>query len=124
MAFGCEVDDAVNIVFPHDVEHGIEVADVGFFKSVIGHVFDVFQILQIACIGQFVEVDNAIFRIFVDKQSDNMAADESGAAGDDYIAFEIHCWLESWFMHSMRDSCQCGILNPKVVRNFVLSSTE
>ena len=82
MAFSSQMDDTVYTILLHDFLHLFVVADVGFDESVVRLVFDVLQIGQVTGVGQFVQVDNVILGIFVDEQSDYMAADESGTASN------------------------------------------
>lgn len=77
MAFSRQMDDTVYMVLLHDFLHFLVVADIGFDESVVRLVFDVLQIGQVTGVGQFIQVDNVILGIFVDEQTDYMAADES-----------------------------------------------
>ena len=67
MAFGCQVDDTINTILPHQSLHFFKIADVGFYKCIIRLVLNIFQVSQITCISQFVKIDNVIVRIFVHK---------------------------------------------------------
>ena len=101
MAFGCEVYDAVDVLCLHEPEYAVEVADVHLDELVIGLVLYVLEVGEVACVGEFVEVDDVVFRILVDEQADYVAADEAGAAGDDDI---LHCAYRSVLMSN-------GVLN-------------
>lgn len=83
MAFGSEVDDAVHVFFLHQSQHSLKVADVHLHEAVVGLVLDVFEVSQIACVGEFVEVDNPVFGVLVHKQTYHMATDKTGTSGDD-----------------------------------------
>ena len=93
MAFGGQVDDAVHVVFLHELHDAVEVADVRLDEGVVRAVLDVLQVGQVAGVGQFVEVDDVIVRIFVHEQAHHVAADEPGAAGDDDVTLEFHVLL-------------------------------
>lgn len=88
MAFGGKVDDAVHAVLRQQFPDGFEVANVRLYKSIVRAAFYIFQVRQVAGISQFVQVDDAVLRIFVHEKAHHMAADKSGAAGYDYVAFE------------------------------------
>ena len=85
MALCREVNDAVDTVLLHELLYKLIVADVALHKGVVGLVLDVVEVGKITSIGQFVEIDDFIIRIFVDKQAHNMRADKTGAARDDYV---------------------------------------
>jgi hypothetical protein len=88
MAFGREMNDAVDGILLEEREHIIEFADVAFHENIIGTVFDVFQVGQIAGISEFVEIDDAVVGIFVHKQPNHVRSDESGAARNEDISRE------------------------------------
>ncbi len=83
MTLGRQVDDTVHLLLPHQLQHPLEVADIHLHELVIGPVLDILQVGQIAGIGQFIQVDNLVLRIFVHKKPDYMAADKPGTSGDD-----------------------------------------
>ena len=89
MALRGEMDDAVNMLVLYEPVHFIEVADVGPDELVVRHVLDVLKGREIAGIGEFVDVDDVVVRIFVDEEPDYVGADEAGAAGYDDGTF-IH----------------------------------
>ena len=82
MGFRREVDDAVHVVFGDDLQHRVEVADVGLDKGVVGLFLDILEVRKVAGIGQLVQVDDPVIRIIVHEQPHDMAADETGSAGD------------------------------------------
>ena len=90
MALGGEVYDAVDVFILHQLVDTLEVADVHLDEAVVRLVLDVLQVGEVAGVGQLVEVDDFVFRIFVDEEADDVAADEAGAACDDDGAFVCH----------------------------------
>ena len=56
-------------------------------KRVVRTVLDVPQVREVAGVGQAVEVYDPIVGVFPDEQPHDVRADESGAAGDQDIAF-------------------------------------
>ena len=60
--------------------------NICFFKKVVGRTFYFNQILQVARIGQGIQVDDAVVRILRDEATHDMAADETGATGDQKCA--------------------------------------
>ena len=85
VTLGGQMDDAVDLLVLHQLVEGVEVADVHPHELVIRLVLDVLQIGQIAGVGELVEIDDIILGIFVHKEANNMASDESGTAGDNDI---------------------------------------
>ncbi len=85
MALGGEVDDAVDVFVLHQFVDTVEVADVHLDELVVGLALDVLEVGQVAGVGQFVEVDDFILGVLVDKEPYHMASDETGSAGDDDV---------------------------------------
>ena len=89
MALGGEMDDAVDTVTGDDATHLVKVGDVGLDKCVVRLVLDILEVGKVAGVGQLVKVYNIVFGIFVDKQSDDVRADEAGSAGDEYVTLHF-----------------------------------
>lgn len=90
MALGSQVNDTVDLILHHESLHQVEVANVAFHKCVVEAVFNIVQVGKVAGIGEFVEVDNAILWIFVDKESHHMRPYKAGPTGNDDIALKVH----------------------------------
>lgn len=72
MALGCEMDDAVNFIFPNDAPHLVEVGYVGFYECVIRLILDVLEIGKIPGIRKLVEVDDMVVGILVYEKAYNV----------------------------------------------------
>ena len=83
MGLGGEVDDAVDVLFLEELQDAVEIADVEADETVVRAVLDVLQVREVAGVGQFVEVDDPVLRVFVHEEPHDVRADETGAAGDD-----------------------------------------
>ena len=81
------MDDTVYVFILHQLVEGFEVADVHLDKLVVRLALDVFQIGQVSGIGQLIQIDDVVFRVFVYKQTDYMTTDESCSTGDNDISF-------------------------------------
>ena len=90
MAFGSEVKDAVDGEFLEHLGHRFGIANIGLDEHVVRRVLDVAQVLQVTRVGQRIEVDDAVLRILGDEAAPDMAADESGTAGDEDGALKAH----------------------------------
>jgi hypothetical protein len=51
--------------------------------------FQIFQIFEVAGVGQFVVIDNKIMRIFPIDIADKIRADKAGAAGDEHFHIRV-----------------------------------
>ena len=67
MTFSCQMDDSVDLLFLYQLGDGFKVAYIQFYKTVIGFIFDILEVTQIPCIGQFVKIDDSVIGVFVDK---------------------------------------------------------
>ena len=94
VALGGKMDDAVHLFLLHKGVEAFEVADVHLDELVVRLVLYVLEVFQVAGVGQFVKVDDLVLGIFVDKQADNVTADESGTSGYDDGSAVVHNWLE------------------------------
>ena len=83
MALCSKVDDAIDFLCLHEGKHSLEVADVHLHEAVVGPVLDVLEVGEVACIGEFVQIDDAVLRVFVHEKAHDMASDEAGASCDD-----------------------------------------
>ena len=76
------------MVLLHQFANLLEIADVRLDKRIVRLIFDVFQVCQVSGVGQFVEVDDPVIRVFVDKQPYDVRTNETGTAGNDNISFK------------------------------------
>ena len=95
MALGSEMDDTVYLLVLHKLIESIEVADVHLDKLVVWLVLDVLEVGKITCIRQLVEVDDFIIWIFVHEEANDMRANKSGSASNNYISFIHMLWVMS-----------------------------
>ena len=101
MGLGGEVDDAVYVFILHELIEGFEVADVHLDKAIVGRRLDILEVGQISRIGQLVKVDNLILRVFVDKQTYDVAADKTCSACNYNRPFEFHIISFSDFLDAV-----------------------
>ena len=87
MALGSEMDDTVNLLVLHQLIESIEVADVHLDKLIIGLVLDVLEVGEVTSVCKFVQVDDVILRVFVHEEANDMRANKSGTACNNYISF-------------------------------------
>ena len=83
MTFSCQVNDPIGFVLIKNSFEFCRIKNVYFFKNIVRCNFNVTQVFKVTCIGQCIEVDDFIIWIFIDKQPDNMRANEAGTAGDE-----------------------------------------
>ncbi len=82
MAFGSEVDNAIDLLVLHQLVEGFEVTDVHLHEFVVGLALHVLEVGKVASISQLVEVDDVIVWIFIDKEAYNVRANEACTASD------------------------------------------
>ena len=82
VAFGREVDDALDVVLGKEGFYEGFVADVTFDEGVVGECFGFFEVVEVARIGEFVEVDEVVLGVFLGKVWNEVGADKAGAASD------------------------------------------
>ena len=78
---GGEVDDGVGGV-GDGVAHGLSVGDVGA-DELVSLVGDAIEVLEVAGVGQEVDIDDADVGALVEDDADETGADEAGASRDD-----------------------------------------
>ena len=89
MAFGSEVDDAIDLFVLHELVERVKVADVHFHELIVRLALDVLEVREVARIGKLVKIDNLVFRILVHEKANYVATNEACAAGDDDCFFHI-----------------------------------
>ena len=90
MRLGSEVNNAVNMLFLHEGIDSVEVAYIRTDKTVVGTVLNILEVGKVAGISKFIDVDDTIVGILIDKKPYHMTPYKSGTAGDD----DIHNFTE------------------------------
>src|SRR5574344_548177 len=90
LAFSSKMDNAIHLMVSNDFAHHLEIAGICFDESIIGPILDFFEIGQIPSIGQFVQIDNMVFRIFVNQINNQVTANETGTASNQYCPLVFH----------------------------------
>ena len=83
------MDDAIDPLVLHEPVESVEVADVHLDKLVVGLVLDVLEVSEVTGISELVEVDDVVFWIFIDEQSNNVTSDEASTTSDYYVSFHF-----------------------------------
>ena len=89
MRFGSQMYNTVYIMRLKTLLDLIVVTNIDLFKVIVFQLFKVMQIGRISGVCQTVSVDEPIMRILSDKQKQQIGADESGPAGNQYISFKV-----------------------------------
>ena len=87
MAFGREVDNAVDMLVLHELVERVEIADVHLHELVIRFALDVLEVREVARVSELVEVDDLVVRILVHEQANHVAPDKARTAGNDDRTF-------------------------------------
>ena len=80
VAFSCEMDDRIDVVFDAKFFHESFVADISLDKQVAGIVLDGGKVTEIGSIGEKIEIDD-LFALF-QCVADECGTDKASAAGD------------------------------------------
>ena len=91
-----EIDDVVRRMFFKYGGDGFLVGDIALHERIPCIFFNVFEIVQVARIGQLVEVDDCNGRIFSQNGADEIGADKARSATDLYC-FAVECYHVAWF---------------------------
>ena len=82
----CKVYDRIDLFLPHQCQNRIDVADISLDEAVVGTILYVLEIGKVAGIGQFIEIDDAVIRVFPDEMPDQVRADEARSSGYEYAS--------------------------------------
>ena len=74
---GSQVDHPRYVVCAEEATHPLEVADVAPLEPVVRFALDVPEVLQVARIGQLVEVHDPVIGVFSNEEAHHMAPDEA-----------------------------------------------
>ena len=77
-----KVDDVIEIVLCEQAFDQLLVADVALHEDVAGVALDVLQVLQIARVGQLIEVDQQDLRVLFEHIVNKVRTNKAGTAGD------------------------------------------
>ena len=83
MAFCGKVHHNVRMLFFKQLIYSFAVADIGLHKAEIRVIHDRRQRRQVARVGQLIEADNAVIRVFSQHVKNKIGTNKSGAAGND-----------------------------------------
>ena len=81
MRFGREVDDGTGLVLCQQAFEQGGVANVALHEDVARIALQAGQVVQVACVGEFVEIKHRLFAGGKPVKN-KVGADEAGAAGD------------------------------------------
>ena len=99
MALSGKVDDVIEIVLCKQALDQLLVADVALHKDVAGVALNVLQVLEVAGVGQLVEVDQQDLRVLLEHIMHKVGTNKTGAAGDK-IFFHNKIFLSVLFIFS------------------------
>ena len=83
--FCCEVYNHIRMLLLEELVDCFAVSDAFFYKTEIWIVHDRSQGREIAGIGQAVQTDDPVIRVFFQHVENEVASDKSGTAGNDNI---------------------------------------
>ena len=72
MTLCSEMNDAVDLIFCEHLTDTLIVADIFTYEEVVRCLLDVLEIGEIACVGQFVQIDDAVVGVLIHHQTDDV----------------------------------------------------
>ena len=84
MAFGGQMHHGVRAVAGENAVKAAAAGNIGAFKRIVQAALDIGQIVQIACVGELVHVDDAVVGV-ADKVAYQRGTDKACAAGDEDV---------------------------------------
>ena len=83
MAFGCKMDDALDIVLAEETVNKRLITDISFDEGMGGHTLTFLKVIHTAGIGKPVKVDDMVIRILPGKVTNKVGANEAGSPGNE-----------------------------------------
>jgi len=80
-----QMNDAVDIILLHNGAHALKVADVCLDEGVVRLPFNITEVGEVAGIGEGIQIDDAVLRVFVHEEPHKVRPDEAGSAGDEDV---------------------------------------
>ena len=93
------MDDSVHLLVLHQLIESVEVANVHLDKLIVGLLFYILQVCEVARICQFIEINDVVFGIFVHEKAHHMAPDETCSACDYYC---LHLYINFYLFAKVR----------------------
>ena len=83
VALSCEVDDTVHMLLAQETAEAFIVTDIHLDKPVVGLILYILEIGKIARVCKFIQIDDEIVRILIDKETHYVTPDKARTARDD-----------------------------------------
>ena len=100
MALSGKVDDVIEIVLCKQALDQLLVADVALHKDMAGVALNVLQVLEVAGVGQLVEVDQQDLGVLLEHIMHKVGTDKTGAAGDKIFFHKFPLLFSAITLHS------------------------
>ena len=84
VGLGGKMDHRVDLLLAEQPRHQRRIADISLDEAIAGIVLHPFQVLQVARIGEDIQVDDTALGLGRQEMVDEVGADETGAAGDEH----------------------------------------
>ena len=97
MRLGGEVDNPIVALLLKQVGDEFRIHDVALHETVVRLLVNVGQVLEIACVGELVQIVYFNIGVLVDKKSDHMGTDEAGTAGNENFFHNLFRFLK-WIL--------------------------
>lgn len=91
MAFRRKVNNAPDVVLSEQLLNKRLVADIPLHKGIVGQALAFLQVVEIARVGELVEIDDMIIRVLPAEVRYKVGSDEAGSAGDENGGHDLSC---------------------------------
>jgi hypothetical protein len=81
MGLGSKVDDKINSL--NGTLDYLVVSDVSLDEFIVGIALNIFEVFQIACVSEDIEVDDGVFRMVFDPIMDEVRTDKTSSASNE-----------------------------------------
>lgn len=82
MAFSYKMDNVINLLILLPLVECIEVADIHFYKLVVGFVLNLLKVSEITCVSESIKINDFIFKILIYEKSDYMGTNKARTTSD------------------------------------------
>ena len=118
MTFRRQMNDPFRLVFVKQRINGCSINDIHALKHIVRCILDIAQVLEVPGIGQHVHIDDAVVAVFVYKQANDVRANKSGTAGDNYATlFQRYISLYLKYFSALTGTYYLS--NPRVVSHMI-----
>ena len=85
MRFRRKMDDRIDLIAIQYRVHFVPVANIVMYENMALRIRQIPEVLQAACIGLGIQIDNLTIRLFGQEMADKIRADKTRSSCDKYV---------------------------------------